>query len=423
MSTWVAIEIDGFSVMSFQNHHSTWFFRNHDRVREVYGYAAGDEQAQTDFIGYRATAATIRRRMTLAGYDLRSCEAHFRKCLDKLINEAQYNIGLREASLQKGGHPEETSAELALDIEKYQKFIDAIKDTVLEDWIALFPEAVKLERQTTGLYSFRDEVQWFEGSDVPLLCAMLSFIPLYPEYQITDLFNFPANDSVHFITAFLASCPDDAVCELNIAELISAGYEADFTDLEEIQQGTTIPFRNFRQSLDDLAGLSSLKPDDQVLQRMCFSSIITAMEAYLSDIMKREVLQNEAIKRRFVEKYSKFEKEKLSVPQLYHFLDSLDERISEELDNTSFHNIQTAKNMFRDVLLIDFPEAVVPDLSRAVIKRHDIVHRNGKNTGGHPLVVTFMQVSELMNIVREFVAYIDKQVLDGLITFEDDKLF
>lgn len=414
MSTWVAIEIDGFSVMSFPNHHSTWFFRNHDRVREVYGYAAGDEQAQTDFIGYRATAATIRRRMTLAGYDLRSCEAHFREYLDKVISEAQDIIGFRVDSLQNGGHPEEANAELTLDIEKYQKFIDAIKDTVLEDWIALFPQAVKLQRETGPVLSFSGEIHWFEGSDVPLLCAMLSFIPLYPEYQITDLFNFPANDSDHFITAFLASCPDDAVCELNIAELISAGYEADFTDLEEIQQGTTIPFRNFRQSLDDLAGLSSLKPDDQVLQRMCFSSIITAMEAYLSDIMKREVLQNEAIKRRFVEKYSKFEKEKLSVPELYQFLDGLDNRIAKELNDTSFHNIETAKKMFRDVLLIDFPEAFVPALHRAVAKRHDIVHRNGKTPGGQPVQIISRDVTELLNIVSQSMADIDRQVLDGL---------
>lgn len=420
MSTWVDIEINGFSVMGFQNHHSTWFFRDHDRVRDVYAYEAGDEQARTDFIGYRASAATIRRRMTLAGYDLQACDAHFRKCLDKLISEAQYVIGLREASLQKGGHPEETSAELALDIEKYQKFIDAIKDTVLEDWIALFPEAVKLERQTTGLYSFRDEVQWFEGSDVPLLCAMLSFIPLYPEYQITDLFNFPANDSDHFITAFLASCPDDAVCELNISELISAGYEADFADLEEIQQGTTVPYRNFHQSLDELAALSTLKPDDHVLQRMCFSSVITAMEAYLSDIMKREVLQHEALKRRFVEKYSKFEKEKISVPQLYQFLDVLDKRISQELDGTSFHNIQTARKMFRDVLLIDFPEDFIIRLNRAVIRRHDIVHRNGRTIDGVPLAVTDGHVRQLMNVVLEFVQYVDKQVLDGLITTENE---
>ncbi|WP_105668047.1 HEPN/Toprim-associated domain-containing protein [Cronobacter dublinensis] len=420
MSTWVDIEIDGFSVMSFQNHHSTWLFHDKDRVREVYGYAAGDEQARTDFIGYRTTAAIIRRRMTLAGYDLRSCEAHFREYLHKVISEVQDIIGFRKESLQNGGYPEETNTELTLDIEKYQKFVDVIKDTVLDDWIALFPQAVKLQRETGPALSFRNEIQWFEGSDVPLLCAMLSYIPLYPEYQITDLFNFPANDTDYFITAFLASCPDDAVCELNISELISAGYEADFADLEEIQQGTTVPYRNFHQSLDDLAALSTLKPDDHVLQRMCFSSVITAMEAYLSDIMKREVLQHEALKRRFVEKYSKFEKEKISVPQLYQFLDVLDKRISQELDGTSFHNIQTARKMFRDVLLIDFPEDFIIRLNRAVIRRHDIVHRNGRTIDGVPLAVTDGHVRQLMNVVLEFVQYVDKQVLDGLITTENE---
>ncbi|KMV34057.1 HEPN/Toprim-associated domain-containing protein [Franconibacter pulveris] len=414
MPTWVALEIDGFAVRDYVTHHDTWYFHEHDRVREVLSVDTKDEMSPDDFIGYRASAATIRRRMTLAGYDLQACDAHFREYLDKVISEAQDIIGFRVDSLQNGGHPEEANAQMILDIEMYQKFIDAIKDTVLEDWIALFPQAVKLQRETMPLWDNWREVKWFEGSNVPLVCAMLSNIPLYPEYPVTYSLNFPADHPDYFITAYLASCPDDAVCELNIAELIRAGYEADFTDLEEIQQGTTIPFRNFCQSLDDLAGLSSLKPDDQVLQRMCFSSIITAMEAYLSDIMKREVLQNEPIKRRFVEKYSKFEKEKLPVPQLYQFLDGLDTLISKELNETSFHNIETARKMYRDVLLIEFPNAFVPALHRAVAKRHDIVHRNGKTPGGQPVQIISHDVTELLKLVSQSMSDIDRQVLDGL---------
>ncbi|ELY4112148.1 hypothetical protein SMY46_003880 [Cronobacter turicensis] len=419
MSTWAGIEINGLEVESFQNHYSTWFFRNGDRIRDL-THEAGKEASPSGFIGYRASVATIRRRMILAGYDLHSCRSHFSQYRDIVIDELHATISYLAELSFKHASPDTVDDVLSKQIKVCQNYLNAIKDTELEDWIALFPQAMQL-RQLANLNdgSF-SEMRWFTDSTVPLLCAMLSHIPFYPEYSVTGLFNFPGNDPNHFITAFLESCPDDAVCELNIVELINAGYEDDFGDLEEIQQGTTVPFRHFRQSLNDLAALSSMKASDEVLQRMCFSSIITAMEAYLSDIMRREVQNKDAIKRRFVENYSKFQKERIDVPKLYEFMDKLDSRILEELNDTSFHNIQTARKMFRDVLLIDFPETTIPELNRAVIRRHDIVHRNGKTTAGHHLHITSNDVSSLLNIVETCISDIDRQVLDALAQDDDE---
>jgi hypothetical protein len=413
MSTWVGIEVNGFEVESYQNHHSTWFFRNNDRVR----FSPPHDESEHNlgvFIGYRASVATIRRRMALAGYDMRACELHFSEYLDIVISSTQETISLLEDSSGKTDHMDDANDRLSKQIVVYKNYIDAIKGSMLEDWIALFPQALNLEREANRFYDSFNEAQWFEDSDNALLCAMLSNVPFFSEYSITGLFNFPSDDSNHFITAFLASCQEDSVCELNIAQLISAGYEEDFGDLEEIQQGTTVPFRSFRQSLNDFQQLSTLKSDDQVLQRMCYSGIITAMEAYLSDIMKREVLSNENVKRRFVEKSGTFEAQKLKVEDIYDFLDRLDKRITKELDTTSFHNIQTAHKMFQDVLLIEFPCALVPDLKSAVIKRHDIVHRNGKSANGQMLNVTSEDVSELLSLVAQCVENIDQQVLDAL---------
>nr|WP_162096488.1 HEPN domain-containing protein [Enterobacter mori] len=153
---------------------------------------------------------------------------------------------------------------------------------------------------------------------------------------------------------------------------------------------------------------------------MCFSSIITALEAYIGDIMKREVLNNETLKRRFVEKSGVFTEQKMKVEAIYNFLDGLDKRITEELDNTSFHNIQTTRKMLREVLLIEIPNNLVSELNRAVIKRHDIVHRNGRSPNGQSINVTRENVMELINLVVQCIENIDQQVLDALTKDNDE---
>lgn len=415
MSTWVGINVNGFEVESFQNHHDTWFFRNNDRVRVVPPHYDG-EYTQDVFIGYRASVSTIRRRMTLAGYDIKACESHFCEYLEKVISSVQDTIDLLQESQHDSDHLNEGNEYYSKKIEINKCYIGAIENSTLSDWIELFPQAIKHMTDGERFHDPFSDAQWYKDSDEPLLCAMLSMVPFFSEYSITGLFNFPSSDSNIFIRAFLESFPEDAVCELNIAGLVWSGYEEDFGDLDEIQQGTTVPFRNFRQSMNELKLLSALKSNDQVLQRMCFSSIITAMEAYIGDIVKREVLYNDAVKRRFVEKSGVFDnkQQKLEVKDIYVFLDKLDNLISVKLEEISFHNIQHANNILRNVLLIEFPSVLVPELNRAVLKRHDIVHRNGKSTNGQTILVTSAHVMELLNLVMQCIENIDQQILDVL---------
>ncbi len=76
---------------------------------------------------------------------------------------------------------------------------------------------------------------------MPLVNGMLSGIPIDRECPCTHLLNFPCTDGWYFEAAYLASCPDEAVCELNIAPLIQSGYEEDFQDLDDIQRHETEP--------------------------------------------------------------------------------------------------------------------------------------------------------------------------------------
>ncbi|MBN3070511.1 hypothetical protein H5A34_21075 [Pectobacterium brasiliense] len=410
MSSCAYLRIGEVTIDSWQNTYSQGYFKDTERVREIHEphYPLDYEHYnESDFIGYRTTAAQLRRRMALQGYDRISLERHFSESLSLLIDSIQAALLLYEPN---GG--DELSRYLLA------RASEVLPYSTLDDWLSRIPRAISLSEGMDFEGYFKNKDYPIEGD--PLLSVMLSPLPFFSDYSITAKWRFPCTDSDFFTIALLETCDDDTFCELDITELVYGERADDFTDLEELQQGTTSPFRNFRKSLEDISGLSSLRTDDVVLQRMCFSSIITAMEAYLSDIMKREILGHDAIKRRFVEVFSDFKKEKVKISDIYQFFDGIDKRIIEELDKISFHNLTNIKGMFCEVLLINFPTNITSELIRSVQLRHDIVHRNGKTNTGQPHLVTNENVTKLMDNVLKFVQDVDQQVIDGFLTTDWD---
>lgn len=409
MSTWMGIEIDGLSVESYQNHHNTWFFKRSDRVRENCERDEHDMLPDEAFIGFRASAASIRRRMTLAGYDLTACEQHFNENLLAIIEAAEW-ILQNEADSHHAD-----SGGLSARGNAYLLFLDAIRNTSLQDWLHALPEAASLSKSVSQFNDFSGRPIWCELSAVPLVNAMLSFIPLYTEYSHTGPFNFPCNDSSYFQVALLSCWPNDAVCELNIAPLIQSGWEDDFRDLEEIQGQETEPHRFSRLSLEETMRLSATQPENLSLQRMCYSSIITSMEAYLGDILKREIFSRSAVKELFVASYRPFRAQSFSLNNLYKALSEIDDEIVNALNTLSLHNIGTAKSLFSSTLMTEFPEKSLRPIGAAVKIRHDIVHRNGRNIKGEVLSINFQSVQTLAEEVLLFTRSIDAQILDGLL--------
>jgi hypothetical protein len=76
-----------------------------------------------------------------------------------------------------------------------------------------------------------------------------------------------------------------------------------------------------------------------------------------------------------------------------------------------------AKRLYKEVLATSFPEDI-GELYKAVMIRHDIVHRNGKDIRNNPLMITMEEVNALAQLVDNTVRFIDTQIKDGLL--EDD---
>ncbi|WP_205952183.1 HEPN/Toprim-associated domain-containing protein [Pantoea stewartii] len=405
--TWVGVDIDGLGVEGYQDHYSTWFFKRSDRIRESCERDEHGTLTEKAFIGYRASAATIRRRMALSGYDITACEVHFTEHLSKVIQAT-------EQTLQLCVHDREIFSNRPLSrAEVYQRFLNAIKGTSLQDWLKVLPEAVIHSRNAP--LEFSQGFKWATFSTVPLVNAMLSEIPFYTEGVHTDSFNFPCQDNRFFQVAWLACCPDEAVCELDITPLITAGYVEDFRDLDEIQHEETYPHAISRTSIEEIKILSATQPENASLQRMCYASIITAMEAYLGDILKREIFARQTIKERFVASYPAFNERKLKLSDIFSRLARLDSEIRDVVDELSLHKIESAKNIFASTLMAEFPAESIASLGAAIKFRHDIVHRNGRDTGGNLISITHQSVVELAFEVLKFTKDVDAQIRDGLL--------
>lgn len=413
MGSFAHIRINSIELECWKNTYYEWFFTKSDRVREIYSVIEDHEHDKRSFIGYRASVETIRRRLQLDGYDLESARKDFENTRSIWVNEMSDSLEFYNLEQERGVNYYTRTIDVNLFfIKNISIQLEILKNAKFEDWCNKVIEAKSKQ------YDYYDRSIGMEPIEIegePLLSLMLSeLFGVSDESLGVGGSIFPCMQIESLAVVLLSKCKDDDICELDIIDLVNGGWVDDFEDIEQIQAGETRFHENFISSINELIVLNRLK-ENQVLQRMIFSSVITAMEAYFSDTMKKNVLNRHAIKRRFVEIHKPFVDKNMKEGRVFEFLDNLDKRINEEIDKISFHNIGTVKDLYRDVLLCQLPDADISALIKSVETRHDIVHRNGKSTDGEMVIVTKKDVRELIKLVRRVVLHIDKQILDGLL--------
>ncbi|WP_118842616.1 HEPN/Toprim-associated domain-containing protein [Raoultella ornithinolytica] len=414
MSSCAEIKIDGFVIDEFTHHGCHyWYFKNSERVRDVTETASEEDSDEVScFIGYRTNAKSIRKRLELSGFSRQTLEQDFETSLENFIDELERGLGALHDNLSDG-----RSASMYLEIIDTQNhIIQAIRGTSLDEWLELLPVARKEYVRRQGDLAFSNGApKWVICDSAPaLLNAMLSTPMIYSDNYLSADFNFPASNPDFFSLALLMTVQDDAVCELNLTELVRAGYLDDFTDLAEIALSETSPCKACRESLAELELLAGVDLSNPTLLRMCYASMITSMETYIGDIIKREIMTRPALKERFVASYEEYSEMKFPLSQIHVQLRKLENRVRDTLDGIAFHNLGKAKEIFRNVLLVEFDINIFGKLCKAVGTRNDIVHRNGKDKKGNAVSVNINDIQALREMIVVFISNIDMQVLDGL---------
>lgn len=398
MGSYADININNQEILSWKNTFDKWYFTKQDRVRDI-----SDDEDSRGFIGYKVDAKTLKRRLQLAGHDLRSAELDFNEVKSSWILEIkEYLKSCRE-------NPGSFYATM---IDQITADLKVVEENGFEDWLRNLPKTFNKSSENVEGDYFDLRVH-IEGE--PLLSFMLSeFHSVQDDNQGFAGSTFPCIYPETYAVALLETCADEDECVLDITDLVHGEWVNDFDDIAQVQAGETKFHEHFCTSLDELSILNE-SAINVTLQRMVFASVITTMEAYLSDTMKHHVLNKNAIKRRFVESHQPF-KEKIAKKDAFSFFDSLDKTLNDEIDKISFHNIDTVKELYKKVLACEFPEDKLSKLRSSVLIRHDIIHRNGKKVDGFSVEVSEQDVSKLIELVRSAIKDIDLQVIDGFLT-------
>lgn len=150
----------------------------------------------------------------------------------------------------------------------------------------------------------------------------------------------------------------------------------------------------------------------QFLYRLLYANVITSMETFLGETLKREVLSNENSLRKFVETYKPFKSISMNLSDLYVKKENMPAFVITTLRELLYHDLRKIKPIYRDALGIDLGD--IAELYKAVLVRHDLVHRNGKNHEGEDHTITEEMVRELQTKVKALMESVNNQIEEKL---------
>lgn len=213
--------------------------------------------------------------------------------------------------------------------------------------------------------------------------------------------------------------PDDLIAEL-AEELRGISWEwtkhpeYDDTDdylFESIARSTQHK-KSFDEAIANIEDLlaARLKGEKKThLLKLLYVNVITAIESYLSDVFISYIGNDKALLRKFIETTPEFKAEKVSLAELFKAMEDVEKKAGSHLIDIVWHHLNKVKPMYKATLGIDFPKDISP-LFKAILIRHDIVHRNGKTKEGNFQAIAVEDVKTLIAIARDFVSFIDDQV-------------
>ena len=159
----------------------------------------------------------------------------------------------------------------------------------------------------------------------------------------------------------------------------------------------------FDISMRELAALSG--PANHVLLKMIYLQSIIALEAYLSDRLIKMILDDRKKLVDLVKRTTKFKSTQVTIEQLADDKDYLKNFVKNYLHEFSFHKLRETARFYKAVLNVDiFKNAVeATELDAIVVKRHHIVHRNGRDNEDKQIAISVSEVERVQLLVREMV--------------------
>jgi hypothetical protein len=145
------------------------------------------------------------------------------------------------------------------------------------------------------------------------------------------------------------------------------------------------------------------------LCRMLYANAITVLETYLSDAFINTVMGDALLLRRFIETTEEFESRKIPFRDVLKVAETVEDEARRFMLDVVWHNLGKAQGMYLATLGVKFGKSM-KTIGPAVIRRHDIVHRNGRTKSNVEIRVGESEIMDLIEAVREMCTEIEAQL-------------
>lgn len=149
------------------------------------------------------------------------------------------------------------------------------------------------------------------------------------------------------------------------------------------------------------------------LMKMTYSYMVTLMETCLSDMIKSLVLGDENYLKNAIVNISELKKRQLSLAEVFRTEDVVKKVVIQTLSDYLYHDVKKIVAIYNAVLGEKTPDNVRSEMPHVIAitqLRHDIVHRNGHDKEGKPVLLDKKTLTEAMDHIHSFVKHIKVSV-------------
>ena len=159
-------------------------------------------------------------------------------------------------------------------------------------------------------------------------------------------------------------------------------------------------------------GRGILKHSAPIITRMVFVQLIGALEAYLGDALIKSVMEDSHAFERLISQDMDLAVNKFTLSDIAKNSNIVSDTVRQHLQDVVYHNLAKVAKIYKIALRVDIwpSKDVKQELFVAIQRRHDCVHRDGRNKNGEELVeVTAEYVRKILDTVNIFVSHIENQ--------------
>jgi len=161
----------------------------------------------------------------------------------------------------------------------------------------------------------------------------------------------------------------------------------------------------------------SLPHSAHVINRMVFASAIAAVEAFLGDLLIRNAMSEEVVLKRLLTEEQDLKDMSVRLQDALRNPNIVKDKTRKHLAEILYHNLAKVSALY----LVAFKVKIFPDselrgrLQRAVLTRHDIVHRNGKTKDGELVNIVTSDVFTVLEDVKTFIDHTYTSVTNAVV--------